>query len=303
MLSFLKKKKIIITHNGTFHADDIFACATLGLLLDKQGYRYEIIRTRDEKIIKTGDYVVDVGGEYDPMQNRFDHHQIGGANTRENTIPYASFGLVWKEFGEQLTGSTQATKRIDENLAASIDATDNGISVTKSLFLDINAYGLHGIISAFLPSWKETEAIDINKTFIQFVSYSKILLSREIKKAQDLIEGEQKVAEIYKNTEDKRLIVMDSYLPWKKELSKYPEPLYLVSKGNDGNWNLSCVRNDLSSFVNRKDMPASWAGLRDEKLAQETGVPDAVFCHTKRFFCVAKSKEGALKLGKIALKE
>ena len=303
MFSFLKKKKIIITHSGTFHTDDIFACATLGLLLDKQGYKYEIIRTRDDKIIKTGDYVVDVGGEYDPIQNRFDHHQIGGAGIRENTIPYASFGLVWKEFGEQLTGSTQATKRIDENLVASIDATDNGISVTKSLFPDINAYGLHGIISAFLPSWKETESANVDKTFTEFVSYAKILLAREIIKARDLIEGEKEVAEIYKNTEDKRLIIMDSYLPWKKELSRHPEPLFLVSKGNDGNWNLSCVRNDLSAFTNRKDLPVSWAGLRDEKLAQVTGVSDAVFCHTKRFLCVVKSKEGALKLGEIALKE
>jgi uncharacterized UPF0160 family protein len=301
MFSLFKKKKIIITHSGTFHADDMFACATLGLLLDKRGFNYKIIRTRDEEVIETGDYVVDVGGEYDPKRNRFDHHQIGGAGVRENTIPYASFGLVWKEFGEQLTGSVSTTKRIDENLVASIDATDNGISITKSLFSDINTYGLHGIISAFLPSWKEVETANVDIIFLEFVSYAKTLLNREIVKAQDLIEGEQKVSEIYTNTEDKRLIVMDSYLPWKKELSRHPEPLFLVSKGNDGNWNLSCVRDDLSAFTNRKNLPASWAGLRDEKLAQVTGVSDAVFCHTKRFLCVAKSKEGALKLGKMAL--
>lgn len=303
MFSFFKKKKILITHSGTFHADDMFACATLGLLLDKQGFGYKIIRTRDENLIKTGDFVVDVGGEYNAERNLFDHHQIGGAGVRENGIPYASFGLVWKQFGEQLAGSLQAMKRIDDNLVASVDATDNGVSVTKSLFPDINSYGIHSIISAFLPSWKETESADVDKTFLQFVSHAKTLLSREIIKARDLIEGEKEVAEIYKNTEDKRLIVMDSYLPWKKELSKYPEPLYLVSKGNDGNWNLSCVRDDLSNFTNRKDMPVSWAGLRGEELAKVTGVQDAVFCHTKRFFCVTKSKEGALKLGEIALKE
>ncbi|PIZ87309.1 hypothetical protein COX93_01400, partial [Candidatus Nomurabacteria bacterium CG_4_10_14_0_2_um_filter_30_12] len=52
----------LITHNGSFHSDDIFATATLSLLLEKRGESFEIIRTRDEEIIKNGDYIFDVGG-------------------------------------------------------------------------------------------------------------------------------------------------------------------------------------------------------------------------------------------------
>jgi len=303
MFSFFKKKKLIVTHSGTFHNDDLFACATLGLLLDKQGIPYTIIRTRDQEIIYQADYVIDVGGEYNPEKNQFDHHQIGGAGVRTNRIPYASFGLIWKHFGEKLTGSAQIVQHVDDYLVTSIDATDNGVNITKSVFPDIYSYSLHSLISAFLPSWKETESIDIDETFLKIVSFIKALLTREIKKAQDLIEGEQKVAEIYNATEDKRLIIMDSYLPWKKELSRHPEQIYLVSKSSENNWNVSCVRNDLLSFVNRKNLPASWAGLRGEELAQVTGVDDAVFCHTKLFLAVARSKEGAIKLAKIALKE
>ena len=58
---------------------------------------------------------------------------------------------------------------------------------------------------------------------------------------------------------------------------------------------------DPESFVCRKDLPESWAGKTDEKLAEITGVKDSVFCHTKRFMCVAKSKEGAIELAKIAI--
>ena len=76
--------KKLITHNGSFHADDIFACATLSLMLEKAGEKFEVIRTRDEEIIKTGDYVFDVGGIYDENLNRFDHHQTGGAGIRGN---------------------------------------------------------------------------------------------------------------------------------------------------------------------------------------------------------------------------
>ena len=53
----------IITHSGSYHADDVFAVATLTLLLGLN--KVEIVRTRDRDTIETGDYVVDVGGEYD----------------------------------------------------------------------------------------------------------------------------------------------------------------------------------------------------------------------------------------------
>ena len=66
-----KTVKKLITHNGTFHADDVFACVTLSLMLEKNGEKFKIIRTRDEKIIKGGDYVFDIGGVYDEKTNRY----------------------------------------------------------------------------------------------------------------------------------------------------------------------------------------------------------------------------------------
>ena len=65
MIQLFKKKKAIVTHNGSFHADDIFACATLALYLEKKKTPYTITRTRDENIMNASDYVVDVGGIYD----------------------------------------------------------------------------------------------------------------------------------------------------------------------------------------------------------------------------------------------
>ena len=59
-----KQKKIrIVTHNGTFHADELLAVAALEIYLKDKAY--EVIRTRDMEIIKSADYVVDVGGIYD----------------------------------------------------------------------------------------------------------------------------------------------------------------------------------------------------------------------------------------------
>src|SRR3989344_7640800 len=109
-----KSKKILVTHNGSFQSDDIFAAATISILLERAGEPYEIIRTRDPEIIKTGDYVFDVGGIHDEVSNKFDHHQVGGAGKGEEEIEYSSFGLVWKKFGLELSGSMPVMQLIEK---------------------------------------------------------------------------------------------------------------------------------------------------------------------------------------------
>jgi uncharacterized UPF0160 family protein len=109
----MNKQIKVISHGSGFHTDDIFAVATILLVLGEKD-DVSVIRTRDMEIIKTGDYVVDVGGVHDESTNRFDHHQFGGAGKRENGIPYASFGLVWNKFGKDLVGSEDGANRIDK---------------------------------------------------------------------------------------------------------------------------------------------------------------------------------------------
>jgi uncharacterized UPF0160 family protein len=150
-------RKKLITHDGSFHADDVFACATLALLLKKKGERFKIIRTRDEEIIKKGDYAFDVGGIYDAEKNRFDHHQKGGAGKRlassrvegENGIEYSSFGLVWKKFGEEICGNKEVADFIEQKIVAPIDASDNGIDLCKNNFENILPYTINEILATF----------------------------------------------------------------------------------------------------------------------------------------------------------
>ena len=112
----MQKQMRIVTHSGGFHADDAFAVAALLLYREKTAGIAEVVRTRDPAVIAGGDFVVDVGGEYDEARNRFDHHQPGGAGVRPNGVPYASFGLVWKKFGAALSGSVAIAERIDARI-------------------------------------------------------------------------------------------------------------------------------------------------------------------------------------------
>ena len=288
-------QKTIITHDGKFHADDVCAVATL-LLCEKEA---KVVRTRDREKIASADFVVDVGEVYDTKRNRFDHHQREGAGTRENGISYAAFGLVWNRFGEKIAGGREAAEHIDRWLAQPLDAHDNGVALFSTTSLGVYPYELADAMCALVPSWREDQG-EMDKRFHEAVSFAQKLLLREIEQAQAQIEGARKVEASFHQTEDKRIIVLDEDIPWKEVLARTPEPLFVVHP-QDGQWLVECVRDNPAVFVNRKDLPEQWRGLRDEELAEITGVSDAVFCHRNRFMAVAKTKESALALAEKAL--
>ena len=289
--------KKIITHSGNFHADEVFACAALSILF---GGKVEIVRSRDSALWGQSDLVVDVGGIYNEDSDRFDHHQEGGAGVRENGIPYASFGLVWKRYGETLAGSAHASRAIDERLVQSIDAGDNGVE-TYTKREEVSPYLINDVVASFRPVWNEGRTID--EGFFEALSVAKKILEREIVFSRAEEEGTARVLEAYDRAEDKRIIILDDHYPWYRALGNLAEPLYVVKpdRGNGNKWKIEAVRDDTHSFKNRKDLPVSWAGKRDENLAHVSGVSDAIFCHNKRFIAVAGSQDGAIKLAKIAV--
>lgn len=288
----------IITHSGSFHTDEIMAIAALDLYL--KGAPYEVVRTRDMEVIATGDYVVDVGGVYDHEARRYDHHQQGGAGQRENGIPYSSFGLVWKHYGEAIAGSKEVAEIIDRRLGHPIDLGDNGIETYTPTRTDTEPLTLHYMTAMFRPSWRSTDHTDAR--FMELLPIFRRFLELVISDEQDNQEGRRIVEEIYQEAEDKRVLVVEGRHPWVEVLASHPEPLYAVYEKRDNDtWGVKCVRNRMEGFENRKGLPLAWAGLTGEALAAVSGVPDALFCHNKRFIAGAKSKEGALKLAQIAL--
>jgi uncharacterized UPF0160 family protein len=164
------KKKKIITHDGNFHADEVFAVATL-LIFDENT---EVIRTRDPKIIQTGDY-----GVYDEDDNRFDHHQSEGAGGRDDGIPYSSFGLVWKRFGSEVSGSTEIAEYIDKDLVMPIDANDCGIAFSSPKKEGTYEYSISRVMGTFMPV---DESRDTMAGFLDAVSFAKKVLLYEIKR-------------------------------------------------------------------------------------------------------------------------
>lgn len=125
--------------SGHFHADEALAVYLLRLLPTYSPST--LLRTRDPALLSTCHTVVDVGGEYSPTANRYDHHQ----RTFHTTFPsrstkLSSAGLVYMHFGKAIIA--QHTELPEESEQVSIlwdkiyaefiealDAHDNGISV------------------------------------------------------------------------------------------------------------------------------------------------------------------------------
>ncbi len=297
-----RTNKKLVTHDGSFHTDDIFACAALSLVLEKNGEAFEIIRTRDEEIVKSGDFVFDVGGIYDEKNNRFDHHQAGGAGKRENGIEYSSFGLVWRKFGVEISGNQEVAQFIEQKLVIPVDANDNGIDLYKNNFPNVSVYTLQDIFATFSPT--ALEDLEKDKQFLIALIWAKEILKREIKKANDQIEITKIIRGFYNQAKDKRLIVIDApkvsrFEIW-DSLQDFSEPLFAVYGDNEG-WSVVAMRKDKNSFGNRKDFPKLWGGKKAKELQDIAGVDDAVFCHNKLFLSIAKTKEGAIKLAQIAV--
>jgi len=291
--------KKLVTHSGKFHADDVFATAVLRKVFSD----VDVVRSRDADVIASGDIVYDVGRVYDPETHRYDHHQTEGAGERENGVPYAAFGLIWKHFGNELVDDVRVWKKIDENLVQPIDANDTGYISSASTVPDFDNYVLDRMVKAFNPSWSEPYESGYD-SFMELVSFAEKLIEREIKRAADAVVGAEKVEAAYQVADDKQIIVLEQGYPWKEILAGYPEPQFVIFPEVDTErWMIQAVNTGMSGYDVRTPFPESWAGLVDGELEAASGVAGSRFCHRALFLCVNDTKVGALQMAQKALTE
>jgi uncharacterized UPF0160 family protein len=290
---------LIATHDGSFHADEVFAVAALVLL----GEPIEVLRTRDRDTLERADLRVDVGFRHDPATGDFDHHQRGFGEVRPNGVRYASFGLIWREFGVRVCdGDQEVADAVDASLVQGVDANDTGQQLTDTLIEGVYALSVNGVIGGFNARWDETLTPEQERLrFDEAVDLARGILAREILSAASGRRSARIVQEAIAAAGDPRLIELPVNAPWKQVLVPgAPEALYVIYPKRQG-FGVEAVPRELGSFENRRDLPAEWAGREGADLVAVTGVPDALFCHVKRFLVVASSREGAEQLARLAL--
>lgn len=315
---------LIATHDGTFHADDVFGVAVLAAVFAD----HQIIRTRDPAAIDRADLVVDVGGVWDAPRGRFDHHQRGfeGARMRVDADgqpvraeAFAGAGLVWREYGRayvrqaaQALGHelqpelvAKIAADLDGAMVRYIDLVDNGaadvapgviglssqISLLNSTWMEEKGLAPAAVAALQLQRFQEAMAV-VSRSLQRFVlrSVGQVLAADSVRRGERLQDG-------------RVLLLREGGMPWTRVVvDEMPEVLLVVyPESTRAQYQIRTVPAAMGSFASRMDLPSAWGGLRDEQLAGATGVGDAVFCHVNLFIAGARSLDGALRLAALAL--
>lgn len=185
---------VLITHAGVFHADDVFTTAWLRLL----GVTAPVQHVNQVPTGISNALVYDVGnGEYD-------HHRDNKL-VRSNGVPYAAFGLVFRDTWSLVFTEDEA-KGFDKAFIQGLDASDNGY-VPKGEIRRVNP--LATVISAFNPNWNEDA--DVNDQFEAAVEMAKTILDREIRRIQSTSAAREIADKAIASKQ--RIVFFDHYAP------------------------------------------------------------------------------------------
>ena len=322
----------IATHNGKFHADEVFA---LSLLRNLPRFSdAEVIRTRDAEILATADIVLDVGGCYDPT-HRYDHHQpeFKDSFSPDFKTLLSSAGLVYKHFGKEILSSRAAHLseaqiealyvHVYESFVEPFDANDNGISAYPS---DVKptisrGFDIFQHVNLLNPGWNEVITPESsNASFMKAVGVVSDAFNLYLNNclnfwlpARDIvtqaIESNIVMAAASVSAADSKILVLPTSCPWKDHLfstAGTEEILYLIyPEGANSSWRIQACPESSDSFVSRLALPEQWRGLRDAELdavVSASGVePGAIFIHRSGFIGGHKTKEGALAMARAAV--
>lgn len=264
-----------------------------------------LVRTRDPARLAECHTVVDVGGEYDPARNRFDHHQRSFSTTFPNhNTKLSSAGLVFMHFGRAIIaqhtslplddpGVDLLYEKLYSDFIEALDANDNGISVydpaavsaagLEKRFKD-TGITLSSLVGDFNFADQNGGQQDEDALFEQASKFIGEVFLRKLRDASSSwLPARSKVGAAYEarkavHPSGKIMVIEQSRVPWKEHLSNFekeagggPEQqvyyvIYPESADENSKWRVQCVPVAEGSFESRKPLPERWRGERDENL-------------------------------------
>lgn len=294
----IENLKTIVTHDGVFHADEVFATALIKLIAKSNNNesKIEVVRTRNPKILQEhleleNSIVIDVGN------SEFDHHQELKYNTiNGEEIPMSSFGLVHKKFLE--LNLIMFDKDL-QNLVVEVDKADNGVAPST----------VSTLIRTFTPNWNDTSDTAMDDAFKKAVKFAKVILKNMLGKSNSNLLAEKFIKNEIQNLKKQELLfgtkrnylILKSFIPFQETIIKYNETVsdedkikFVINK-NKNKYNLHTIKKSLGSFENHID-------LISLDMAKELNV-DVDFIHNNKFFAVADSVESLEEIIAISMGE
>lgn len=271
-------------HDGTFHADEVTACALLLLfdLIDKD----KIYRTRDPDVLKQCEFVCDVGGVYDPQHKLFDHHQA------DYQGPLSSAGMIWKYLHEMQFVDEAEYHYLNDTLIVGVDDHDNGRSPLIPGLCTISH-----VVANFGPISYDVADKIRDQAFIEAVDFMLGHLRRLRERYRYILSCRETVAQAMQSKG--YCLIFDEAIPWIEsffDLGGESHPALFIIMPAGEHWKLRAIPPSYAQRMGcRLFLPEEWAGRLEHDLQAVTGIPGSVFCHKGRFISVWETKEAALQ--------
>ena len=271
------------THDGAFHADEVTACALLIFfgLVDRDKIR----RTRNLNELTHLEFVCDVGGLFDPLQKRFDHHQA------DYNGKQSSAGMVLDYLFSQFKIAETQYVFLQNTFVKGVDEVDNGLIEPI-----IGHASFSSIISSFVPIHHDATKEEYDLNFEYALDFVLAFLKRICAKLEYIQQSKEIVLQAMED--HPYCLMFDSPIPWIEtffENGGIQHSAQFVMMPSQGHWKLRAIPPSLRKKAVRTPLPKEWAGLLDEELKIKSQISGAIFCHKGRFISVWKTKEDALK--------
>lgn len=275
-------KNYAMTHGGKFHADDVFSAA----LLRMSNPNIEIIRAF--LVPKDFDGIV-----FDIGYGEFDHHQAD-SEKRKNGVPYAAFGLLWRQFGRSLIVSlgcpvAEAEKealRFDEVFVQPLDEDDNTGCGNP----------IASVIDTFNSSWDSEESPD--QCFEEAVSFASVILKKKFDRMMSVHRARTLVEAALVDLQD-NIVVLPRFAPWKEVLVP-TDAEFVVYPSQRGGYSAQVIPAAVDTNDAKCDFPQEWAGLPEDEIQKVSGIDTLTFCHKGRFLISADRLEDVILACKLA---
>ncbi|MEZ2127648.1 MULTISPECIES: MYG1 family protein [unclassified Sinorhizobium] len=298
----------LVTHSGGFHADEVLSSVLLTRLFPEA----RLLRSRAPEWTTAGaDRIVyDVGGAYDADAGIFDHHQRG-APQRDDGRPYSSFGLIWKHFGRDYLAALSVPDAYIEPVHAAfdvsfvlpVDLVDNGALSPDSAGL-LAGLTLPSLLETLKPVFDDAHPEATDRAFHAAMAIARSFVEAKIGGIHAKLRAEALVLRAIGSVGAGRVLELPMGMPFRPAIVKAgADHLLFVVHPRENDWCLTGIRRAEEGFELRADLPAAWAGLSGRDLEVVTGVEGASFCHNGRFIAVARTREAALALADLAVKD
>lgn len=322
--TFSRKKAIKIgIHNGIFHADDVLCVVMIKYLYSMNMIdSFQVIRTRDEKLLSKCDIVCDIGCADIITDNRicFDHHQPD-SESYPNGVKMAACGKLFRYlndlniFGLDETG----TGYMLEHLFYPVETQDNG-----QIIEEVHCPNQLSFVSAFNANWDEDQRIQDTRfneaVYIAYEIFIKLL--QRARSTQKINTMMAKEIDNYLSNPD-GVLILNKFVPWNEsvlrhnylvqELDRKMGSIRKIGSEDKGNniisavvfpainegYNCQMVPVDKGTYDTYHSFP--WKGLRGDELSNASGIEGGIFCHPAGFISGWKTLESAYKAGLYAI--